>query len=97
MKKLLLFPSLVLGLTAIAAAAPTCISVLGADVTTLGTGCTLGPYLFDNFAVTLATPGTISGPIQLIGTNQDLANSIYSLTFNPNLAGPTTEDFHFTF
>jgi hypothetical protein len=97
MKKILLLSVLATALSASLGAAPTCLSVLGSDVTTLGLGCELGPYLFDNFAVTLATPGTVSGPIQLIGATTDLINSIFALTFNPNLGGPTTEDFHLTF
>ena len=97
MKKLLLMSVLVVGLSAGVVAAPLCSTVLGSDVTTLTLGCELGPYLFNNFAVTLATPGTVSGPIQLTGTAVDAQNSIYSLIFNPNLGGPTTEDFHFTF
>ena len=57
----------------------------------------MGSYLFDNFAATLATPGTVSGPILVVGTIQNLANSSVSLIFNPQLGGPTTEDFHLTF
>jgi hypothetical protein len=97
MKNFLMLSTLVVGLAACVSAAPLCNTVLGSDVTTLTLGCEVGPYLFDNFAVTLATPGTISGPIQLTGVNTDPVNSIFSLTFNPNLGGPTTEDFHFTF
>ena len=97
MKKLLMLTVLTVGLSATVVAAPLCNSVIGSDVTTLATGCELGPYLFDNFAVTLATPGTISGPILLTGSSQNFANSIFSLIFNPQLGGPTTEDFHFTF
>ena len=97
MKKLLMLSALVVGLSASVVAAPLCNSVLGSNVTTLTLGCELGSYLFDNFAVTLATPGTISGPILLTGTTVDSANSIFSLIFDPQLGGPTTEDFHFTF
>ena len=97
MKRLVMLSALVVGLSASVIAAPLCNSVLGSNVTTLTLGCELGPYLFDNFAVTLATPGTTSGPIQLTGATSDLQNSIFSLTFNPNLGGPTTEDFHFRF
>jgi len=98
MKKILMLSALAAGLASSAFAAPTCLSVIGADVTTLfSPGFEAGAYLFDNFAVTLATPGTISGPIILTAVNQDPINSIISLTFNPNLGGPTTEDFHLTF
>jgi len=88
----------VLSLAAAAAsAAPLCNTVLGVDVTTLGSGCEYGAYLFSNFQVQDSAPPNGGGPIVIVGLSNPLP-STYTLVFDPQLNGPSfPQDLHFMF
>ena len=91
-------------MAASAVAAPTCVSVLGADVTTLngGGGCTVGNLTFSNFQVNLAG-GSGTPIINLSGVYNPSAGpeppaGEVGLNFNPNLGnGSLVTDIHFNF
>jgi hypothetical protein len=88
----------VMMMASIAAAAPTCLSEVGVDVTTLngGGGCTVGNYTFSNFQVSLAG-GSGTAVVDLSGVNNPGVGGT-GLNFNPNLGGGSgVTDIHFLF
>ncbi|GEM_PF-1365418 len=93
-------------MAASASAAPTCASLVVSSAVSVVTinglgGCTVGNYLFNNFAVTNASPGTGSAEIDLTQGGVAVVGSEIFLNFNPNLGAGTTggtiTDLHFTF
>jgi hypothetical protein len=100
MKKALFSTLGVLALAGACAAAPQCTAVEGIDVNTISGGCVVGAYLFDNFDWTAAGIAPTQGPVIITGIFTDVANSIYGLTFDPQLFGiapATPADIHLTF